>query len=269
MDPDNKLKFGNMGFSLMILFFLFQPALSLAGSFKISPIYIHIDSKTKTTTIKITNQGDERVTVQLDVKEWRQNETGPDTYKQTRDIVFFPKIVTIEKEAERIIRIGYQREEVVAKEKTYQLYIKELPVTKPGEKALKFTFNILVPIYVDPIKEFKKFSIEKVEFSEGKLAVKVKNSGNTHFSKGKVTAIGLDSFDKEVFKTGLEGWYVLAGVVRTLDIYIPKEDCRRTSKIRVAVEVEHTTMVEDRILDKTQCVNIRDDHKILGAQLKN
>jgi fimbrial chaperone protein len=238
----------------------------MAGSFTVSPVKLHFNFKTKTTVIRITNNNDEKVTVQLDAKEWSQDEPGPDIYQQTKDIVFFPKIITIEKKEERIIRVGYQGNESAATEKTYRLFLDELPVTKPGEMALRFALRVAVPIFISPLKEIKKPSIEKVKLLEGKLAVKVKNSGNIHFIVGEITAIGLDSLGKEVFKKDVNGWYVLAGVARTFDIDIPEEDCIKADKIKVTVGVERTSMRDDLFLDQSQCVNKKENGKALGGQ---
>jgi fimbrial chaperone protein len=239
----------------------------MSGSFKVSPVKLNLDSRINTTVIKITNQSDDKVTIQLDAKEWSQDETGPDTYNQSKDIVFFPRIITIEKREERIIRVGYQGNKSLKAEKTYRLFLEELPVAEPGETVLKLALRIAVPIFISPLKKTKKPSVEKVRFSEGNLAVNVKNSGNVHFLVGKITAIGLDSLGREVFKTDGNGWYVLAGADRTFDIDIPEKNCIKADKVKVTVEVDRTTMEHDLILDKAQCINKKEDEKNLGGKL--
>ena len=56
------------------------------------------------------NEGEDKITVQLNAKSWDQDDQGTDNYSETRDIVFFPKILEVEPATERIIRIGYQGE---------------------------------------------------------------------------------------------------------------------------------------------------------------
>jgi fimbrial chaperone protein len=257
----------NTGLFFIVFCLLLTPSRSAAGSFKVSPVKINLNSRTKTTVINITNNSNENVTVQLEAKEWSQNETGTDTYQETEDIVFFPKIVTIEKRGERIIRVGYQSKTKATAEKTYRLFIEELPITAQSETALKLALTLAVPIFISPLKEIKKPSIENIKFSQGALSVKIKNSGNTHFIVGKITAIGLDRLDKEVFRTDDSGWYVLAGATGTFGVEIPEKDCTKTDKVKVAVEVERTIMTGDLILHKAQCVNKNESGKIIDGQL--
>lgn len=240
-----------------VLFFLFVPALSSAGNFSVSPIRLNFDDGTKTGVVRVTNKGDESVTVQLNTKKWTQNESGADEYTETTDIVYFPKIVTIGREEERIIRVGYKGKTNVVSEKTYRLYLEELPVIKPGEMALKFALTIGLPIFISPAKEIKKTSLEKLAFSEGVLSVKVRNDGNRYINVGDITASGLDGKGREVFKTTGEGWYILAGSAKGFNVDIPEQDCQKAHKLDVTVEIEQSLLRGDLVLDKTQCAGNR------------
>ena len=240
-----------------VLFFLFVPALSSAGNFRVSPVRLQFDPGTKTGVVRVTNNGDESVTVQLNTKKWTQSESGVEEYNKTEDIVYFPKIVTIGREEERIIRVGYKGKKNIASEKTYRLYLEELPVIKPGEMALKFALTMGVPIFISPAKEIEKPSIENLSFSNGTLAVKVRNDGNIHFIVGAITASGLDGKGREVFKTTQNGWYVLAGAKKTFQVNIPEPECQKAYKLDVTVEAKKTLMRGELILDKTQCAGNR------------
>ena len=136
--------------------------------------------------------------------------------------------------------VGYKGKTKVVSEKTYRLYLKELPVIKPGEMALKFSLTMGVRIFIRPAKEIKKTSLEKLAFSEGVFSVKVRNSGNTYINVGDITAFGLDSQGKEVFKTTGDGWYILAGAAKAFNVGIPLKDCQKAFKLDVTVEVETT-----------------------------
>ena len=52
------------------------------------------------------NEGDEKIEVQMGASEWTQDAEGKDRYTETNDLVFFPKIMTIESKEERILRAG-------------------------------------------------------------------------------------------------------------------------------------------------------------------
>jgi len=250
---------------LIIFYHLSMPVFSMAGSFRITPVVTKLNAKMKNTVIRVTNTGDEKLTVQLSVKEWNQDETGSDTYQPTKDIVFFPKIVTIEKDEERIIRIGYQGKENVASERAYRLFVEELPIIEPGETVLKFALTMAVPIYISPLKEIKKPSLENIEFFGGKLALNIKNSGNTHIFVKRITVTVIDEQNMELFKKDNKGLNILAGAAGTVAIEIPGKDCIRANKVRVAIEAEDNALERDFILDKTQCVDSKENAKDPGG----
>jgi fimbrial chaperone protein len=201
------------------------PSFVTAGSFKAVPVKLYLDARSRTEVLKITNEGNEKVTVQLNAKEWTQDEQGQDVYEDTKDIVFFPMIADIEKGEERIIRVGYQGQKQMQEEKTYRLFVEELPVSKPGEMALKFALKLGIPIFIQPLKETVAWSINGVDLSKGRLTVKVKNSGNTHFVVNTIKAVGLDGSGKEVFSRYINGWYTLAGVSKPFGMTVSYEEC--------------------------------------------
>ena len=247
--------------SLIAISSLFLPHLAKAGSFKVIPVKLFLDAGSKTAVIRISNLDDDSLTVQLNAKKWMQDKNGLDQYEDTRDIVFFPKIVTIDREEERIIRIGYQGKMKTASEQTYRLFLEELPVIKPGEMALKFALTMGVPIFIKPTKEINRPSIGSLTFSGGLLNVEIKNGGNKHFIVGDIVATGLSGQGREVFKTTGKGWYVLAGMAKVFKVNIPEPDCKKAYKLGVTVEVDKTLMRGDLVLDKTQCTNKKKDEK--------
>jgi len=158
--------------------------------------------------------------------------------------VFFPRIVTLEKGEEKSFRIGYEMKSPVDVEKTYRLFLRELPVIKPGEKVLKVALRLAIPVFISPKKKSPKIAVEGVELSQGKVSVTVKNSGNSHALVEKLTVAGADEKGAAVFKKEAPGWYVLPGAKKTFTIDIPEEECRKTRSIRVAVKPEDLGEIE-------------------------
>ena len=237
----------------LVTLFLFAPALAIAGSFMAFPVKLYIDTNSKTQVLKIRNQGDERLTLQLEGKTWFQNAAGEDIYEPTQEIVFFPKIFDIEKGGERIVRVGYQGQRILTKEKTYRLFIEELPVAKPGELALKFSLRLAIPIFVKSIKENLDWAIEAVGFSGEWLTVTVSNSGDVHMNVDKINAIGVDERGNQVFSQNLTGWYVLEGSSKPFRMNISRDECLRTRTINVAVQVEKVTRDSTFRVDERMC----------------
>ncbi|NOT98289.1 MAG: molecular chaperone [Sideroxydans sp.] len=240
---------------LLPLFLLVCPQWAEAGSFRAAPIKIFFDAKTKTTVLKVTNDGGEKVTVQLEAFEWLQDEAGKEQYNPTKDIIFFPKIADIAAGEEKIIRVGYQGQKVGNIEKTYRLFLQELPVSSPGEVSVKMAIRMGLPVFVEPEKKLKDRKIIKLELADGSLSVTVKNAGNSHFVVGKINVKGLDESQSEVFSKEKGGWYVLAGASKAFPVDLPKEDCLKASKVKVEAEAEKDVMTSTLAVDKALCAD--------------
>jgi len=214
-------------------------SVAFAGSFRVSPVRIFLDEKSETAVLKITNQGEEKVTVQLDAKTWRQDENGKDVYEAEGggDIVFFPKIAEIEKGRERIVRIGFRGKRQRA-EGSYRLFLQELPISKPGETALKLAINMSIPVFIGSEKAVGKWDVEPGGLSEESVRARVRNTGTRHIVVSRLKAAGFDETGAEVFSKDAAGWYTLPGAIRTFAVSVPQEDCLKLKSIRVSVETE-------------------------------
>lgn len=232
--------------------FLFTPALSFAGTFRATPLNLFIDSKSKTETLRVTNEGDEKVTVQIDAKAWSQDETGHDIYSETADIVVFPKITTIEKGETRIIRVGYGGTSTMH-EQTYRVFVQELPVSKPGEAALRFALTLSLPVFVAPNQEIVDWSVELGSLAQESLQIKVKNGGNDHLMINKIKATGLDTSGAEVFTQETAGWYTLAGKSRMFSVSVPYQDCQKATRINVEVQAKESSKNLNMEVNKAMC----------------
>jgi fimbrial chaperone protein len=244
------------------LLLLSIPTSSLAGAFKAVPVRLSIDPKSRTAMLKIVNEGEEEVTVQLNAKSWEQDENGNDIYDETNDIIFFPTMAKIEKGETRIIRVGYNGKPG-AREKTFRLFMQELPVSKPGEMALKFALTLSIPIFVPPEKETKKWTAEPGGLTEESLKMMVSNNGNSHVIVSKVRAWGKDETGAEVFSQEAAGWYTLAGKTRTYPVRVPYDECLKTKTIQVETTIEKTAREFILDVEKEMCTRKPEETKEL------
>lgn len=233
---------------------LFLAPLSLAGDWKVSPIRIDLDKNAKSGAVRIVNEGDERLTVQMKAMEWTQDAEGKDIYTDTEDIIFFPKLMTIEKQEERILRAGIKIP-AVAKEKTFRLFVEEIPEPKGSEGVnVAIAIRFGVPIFVKPLKVEAKGEIEKVEFSKGVAAAAIKNTGNIHFMINAVNFRGKNDKGEEIFAKDINGWYLLSGSSRIYSEKIPKEICKDLSKIEVQVATDKLNLSGKTDVDTAMCL---------------
>jgi fimbrial chaperone protein len=213
---------------------LLWPLQTLAASFDISPINIFFDGQKTTEKMTILNTGDGDLTLQLRLYRWTQDGEGLDVYEETKDLVAFPKIVTFKKGEDRIIRIGTQSKPADG-EKTYRVYLEEVPSAEPARKgtSVRFLSRVGVPIFLKPHKIVTRGSIESVGMQKGRLSFKIKNEGNYHFVITGITVRGLDRAGKSVLEQELKGWYLLSGASRTYSAEIPREACSGLARLEV------------------------------------
>lgn len=143
----------------------------------------------------------------------------------------------------------------VAQEKTYRLFINEIPEPKAAEGAqVAIALRFGVPIFVKPLKEDAKGSIGRIDLSKGALSVLINNTGNIHFIINSINIKGKNPKDVEIFSKELSGWYLLSGASRLYTTSIPEEVCKDISKIEVVIKTDKLDMDGAMDVDKAMCM---------------
>ena len=240
---------------LYILFaLLLIPSIAFSGEFRVTPIRLEFNRGTKSGVITIVNEGEEKLTVQMKAFEWTQDGEGKDGYTETSDIIFFPRIMSLEKNEEKILRAGIKIP-AATKEKTYRLFIEEIPGPKKAEGAnIAIAIRFGVPIFVKPLKEEAKGEIEKIDLSKGVLNALIRNRGNTHFIINAIVVKGKNVKGEEVFTKELSGWYLLSGVSKLYTTSILQEVCKGLSKLDVEVKTDRFNLNGKLDVDQAMCI---------------
>ena len=95
-----------------------------AGEFSINPIRLELGAVAKSGVIGVRNEGKTKLSFQLQSMEWTQDVTGKDLYADSSDLIFFPKIMSVDPGEEGLIRVG-TKNSAVPSERTYRLFIEE------------------------------------------------------------------------------------------------------------------------------------------------
>ena len=85
--------------ALALLFIPIWPA--YPGEWRVSPIRLDFDKGIKSGVITISNDSAEKVHLQINEVEWTQDSEGKDKYVETSDLVYFPKIMILDKKKKR------------------------------------------------------------------------------------------------------------------------------------------------------------------------
>jgi fimbrial chaperone protein len=217
--------------------FLFLLAVLTSGAYSASlkfvPMSILLDSEPRRAALTIINSGEEKVTLQLQLVKWSQDGQGRDVYEPSKDLVFYPQIVSIAAGKEGTVRVGFDQAVVFPVEKAYRLFVQELPVRKPGEKLVRIALRVGIPVFLAPKDPRPLLSYDRTTISDGRFQVAFKNSGNAHSMIQTITCAGLDEAGKEVFSKEVDGWYVLPGTSRSFPVEVTQEECQGAKTLSV------------------------------------
>jgi len=238
--------------AIMIL----APASAFCG-WRVSPARIFLEPGVKSSVITVVNEGDEKVNLQGQAMEWSQDAEGKDVYKNTGDLVFFPRMLLLNKGEQKIVRAG-MKIPAAAREKTYRLFIEEIPQARKSTgdtSQVSVAVRFGVPFFVRPLKEEMQGELTGAALAKGVVSATVKNSGNTHFRINSVSLKGTDSQGAETFTGQVDGWYLLAGAVRSYSVPIPAGKCAGTAQIEIVVTTDaNITLKRQLNVEKAQCL---------------
>lgn len=178
-----------------------------AAKIKIWPVKVTLWPEHATESIRLTNEEEIPVNVQISATSWDMDENGKFIETDTGDFIFFPRLMTLPPHEEKAIRVGYQGN-FPALEKPYRLLIQELPpVRSPKEQreeksslGLTYVLKLSVPLFVMPSQEppAPEIAIDGVEPAEKGIKIGIKASGSHHIQVTKLEAQLLDGMNAPI-----------------------------------------------------------------------
>ena len=242
---------------LLALLSLAAVAPAAAGEYSVSPMRIALDREARSSVVTLTNSGADRLDFQITVMEWTQDAEGRDRYAPSGDVVFFPKILSLQPGESRVVRVGVQAIPV-ARERTFRLFIE--PISAPTGQSQSPGANISVnlrfalPIFVKPVQSEAAGAIDAVTLNKGVLTMTLRNSGTEHFrTDDGIALVGRDAQGNEVFKDRIDSRYVLAGISKSLSFPIPKGDCARLATLEILGRTEQFTLSRQLDVNRMSC----------------
>jgi len=226
-----------MKFVFMALSLLWS-VMAAASPFQVTPMRLELESGSKIGSVTVFNSGDKPLDVQVKAKAWSQDEqTGADKLEATSELIFFPKIFKVPAHGSQDIRVGYQGE-VKGHERSYRLFIRELPVKKPGLSGAQFVLQISMPVFIYPAgaKKVRKPDMRGIQVHDGELVLEAVNDSSRYYSLNKIEMLGKHS-GNEVFRNETGGWYVLSGSKRLFPLGIDQSQCLKMDAIQLTGHV--------------------------------
>ena len=223
----------------VLLFFSFP---ALASDFQVSPMMLELGDGMNSGVFTVLNEGQEKINFQISLSEWTQDGTGRDVYSETTDIVFFPKIMSLEVGEQRVIRVGLKGPRML-QEKTYRIFIEQIPSREksPGVN-IAFSIRFAPPIFVKPAQTKTGGTIDTFQMAKGKISAVVRNTGNVHFKITSILIKGRSADGSVVFNKEITGWYLLNQVARDIEASFPQEKCEELTSVEIEAKTENSTL---------------------------
>jgi fimbrial chaperone protein len=225
-------------------------SLAAAAGFAVSPIRLEFERNVRTGSVTVTNDSTQPLDLQVRAFEWTQDAAGQDVYTESQDLIVFPGAVQMAGEARQLIRVGI-RQPAVDRERTYRVFIEELPRPPPpgqprAQVAIRVRFGL--PVFVKPLEGKPAAEIASARVENGRLRVDVRNTGNVHAYAETVTVeAGGASYSAE------RGWYVLAGATRGFPVALPPTACKPGAPLKVAARGQGIDAAREVTLSAADC----------------
>jgi fimbrial chaperone protein len=228
---------------LLLGYLVGQGGSAHASAFTVNPIKITLAGKDQSALLSLQSQSTEELRFKVVAQEWSQSPQGEMQLKDTKDIVVFPALLTLGPKEERKLRIGAMVA-AGAVEKTYRVFVEELPALRAQQTATKSEVKVLtkmgIPIFIRPAKATTAGAVEGIGLAKGKLSFTVKNAGNVYFLVQSVKIRAVDAAGATTFEKSVEGWYLLAGGTRVWELDFPKEACTKSKSLAIDVQSEES-----------------------------
>jgi len=244
-------------FALLLAAALFSTVTtSHAQGFDVQPVKVFFSGRTRAEKLVVANVSDDDLSLQAQAFAWSQDNDGKDVYKETSDIVIFPRMLMIPRGEQRIIRLGTAIGPS-PREGTYRVYLEELPIrdrkNKVAGAGVRLTLRVGIPVFVSPVNNPDKKVSGSLTMEKGKAVVRVHNEGNAHFIIQSVRITGRDIRGAEIFSKDLTGWYLLGGASRAHVTGILPATCRKLSEIRAVVRTTKNSVEETLPVTEGMC----------------
>jgi fimbrial chaperone protein len=216
-----------------------------AATFSVNPTQVYLEGRTTTALVTLRNDSTEVMRFQVSAFTWQQSPAGAIELAPTQDVVFFPALVALKPGEERKIRVGTTAA-ATAVEKTYRIFVEELPPVENGTAGseVRVLTKMGIPIFLRPAKEAAGARVADLALNGGALRFAVANAGNVHLVPQQIVVRGIAGDGATLFDETLAAWYILAGGRRDFDLAIPAAACDRVAAITVEARFETTAVKE-------------------------
>ena len=222
------------------------PAPGSAADFTVNPIQFFLAAQTQSAILTVHNISTEPLRFQLNAFGWAQDAAGQMQLTPTNEIIFFPRLLTLAPNEQRIVRVGTS----VAPgpvERTFRIFVEELPpstqqAAPPGQ--VRVLARMGIPIFVEARAGRAELRLTPPTLQPGRVVFELRNAGTKHTIPQEIHVRGHGPSGEALWQRDVEGWYILAGDRRVYEVPMERDDCARTKTIAVEVKAGEQVLTE-------------------------
>ena len=219
------------------------PHTAAAANFTVSPTEVNLSTSATSALVTLRNVSKAPLRFEVTLVTWSEDEVGKMALNPSADVTFFPKLVELPAGTSRNIRIGINAGTAREVERSFRLFIEELPdQSAPAANAVALRTKVGIPVFVRPAKPTRTAVIERVSVENGKVLARVRNTGNLHISVDTISVKGTGGTGATTFTKEGSGWYVLPGATRVFEVPMTATECRSTTSVAVEVFGHNTSL---------------------------
>lgn len=215
-----------------------------AATYTVNPTRVYLSARTTSALMTLKNESQQPLRMQLRAQRWHQTPAGEMQLAGTDDLIVFPTLLTLGPGEERKIRVA-SATPFDAVEKTYRLYVEELPAGS-GDQAEGSSVRILtrmgIPVFLQPARPTATAVLRGLGLNDGALSFELANTGNTHYIPESVIVRGFSAGGQPVSDWPINGWYVLAGGSRVFTMTLERPACETVRSLLVEVTIGQTVL---------------------------
>ena len=225
----------------------YQAGSAQAATFTVSPTQVYLSAAVPSALVSLRNDSQETLRFELTMHAWDQKPNGEMVLTPTQDVVFFPRLLTLEAGEERKIRVGLAPGVSAGPtERAYRIFVQELPPPRtdaqpPGVRMLT---RMGIPIFLQPVAPAPKPALDGLAAGAGRVRFTLKNSGNAHVMPEMIRVDGLAEGGRVAFSEVVNAWYVLAGGLREFDVEVPRSACEGTVAVAVTAKAGEVMLTQ-------------------------
>lgn len=153
------------------------------ADFAIEPLRLELSKARTNGSLRLRNNGDTPVTVQVDAVAWSQRD-GRDVLEPTQAVVVSPPIFRMPAKGGQTIRVGHVGKPDAVTEASFRVLIREVPQAPAAQTGISTVLQLSLPVFVAPDKPAAPELAWRLTRAAGKLQLEVRNRGNAHAQVG-------------------------------------------------------------------------------------